>query len=133
MPAKKFTVEGCCHNCSDADYNLTVNKINHLKVKKGTLLSIIESELCPKKEMGSYFVPLVVKLCLCLWVLAGGSYLDHLLDMVHHLHCYACQAIHVLDSCTDPFLDNFRSSIHATPEELQELEHGFAQLSDFQL
>jgi hypothetical protein len=33
----------------------------------------------------------------------------------------------------DPFQDNIRSPIHATAAELQELKHGFAQLSDFEL
>ncbi len=64
---------------------------------------------------------------------AGRSYLD--LSFGYYVppgsvHFYAWQAIHILDHCTDPFLDNMRSPIYATPEELQELEHGFAKLSE---
>jgi hypothetical protein len=149
-PPNKFLVERCHHNCLDADYNLVVNKINQLKEHKGVLftcmyrlsptsfdkvLRIIEPELHPKKKTGSYFLLPVVKLCLGLWVLAGGSYLD--LSFVYDVppgsvHFYAWQAIYVLDQCTDPFLDNIRSPIHAMAE-LQEREHGFAQLSDFKL
>jgi hypothetical protein len=150
-PANKFRVEGRRRNRLDADYNKVVDKINHLKEHKGVLftrmyrlspasfdkvLRIIEPKLHPKKKTGSYFVPPVVKLCLGLRVLAGGSYLD--LSFGYDVppgsvHFYAWQAIHVLDQCTDPFLNNIRSPIHATAAELQELEHGFAQLSDFKL
>jgi hypothetical protein len=40
------------------------------------VLWIIEPELHPEKKTGSYFIPPVVKLCLSLQVLAGGSKLD---------------------------------------------------------
>jgi hypothetical protein len=52
------------------------------------------------------------------------------MNTVHH---YGWQALTAIDQSTNPFLDNIKSPIHATAEELAALEHGFAALSDFQL
>ncbi len=37
------------------------------------------------------------------------------------------------DHFTDPFIDNIKSPIHATSEELEEMEQGFAKLSQYHL
>ncbi len=49
------------------------------------------------------------------------------------MHYYAWQALNAIDRSTDPFLDNIKSPIHATMQQLESLEHGFATLSDFKL
>jgi hypothetical protein len=49
------------------------------------------------------------------------------------VHYYGWQALTAIDQSTDSFLDNIKSPIHATVEELDTLEHGFAALSDLQL
>jgi hypothetical protein len=38
-----------------------------------------------------------------------------------------------IDHSTDPFIDNIKSPIHATSEELEEMEQGFAKLSQYNL
>ncbi len=52
------------------------------------------------------------------------------MNPVHH---YGWAALTAIDQSTDPFLDNIKSTIHATAKELAALEHGFVALSDFQL
>ena len=49
------------------------------------------------------------------------------------MHFYAWQALHAIDNCTDPYIDNIKSPVFQTAEELEKLEHGFAELSDFKL
>jgi hypothetical protein len=86
----KFTVKGKLSNRTDADCNGTVTKIVKLKQSQPLLftrmyrlsptafdrtLAIIEPELLPKRPSAKYFVPPIVKLCVALRVLVGGSYL----------------------------------------------------------
>jgi hypothetical protein len=100
------------------------------------MLAIIEPDLLPKKPTAKYFVPPIIKLCVGLHVLAGGSYLGLLFgyDVPHGtVQFYAWQAINVIDKSMDPFLDNIKSPVHATTQQLESLEHGFATLSDFKL
>ena len=147
----KFTVIGKLGNHTDADYNGTVKKIMKLKQSQPLLftriyrlsptafdrtLAIIEPDLRPKKPTAKYFVPPMIKLCVGLRVLAGGSYLDLSFgyDIPHGtVHFYAWQALNAIDRSTDPFLDNIKSPIHATAQQLESLEHGFAKLSHFKL
>ena len=99
-------------------------------------MAIIEGELQPRKLRGNNIVPPIIKLCLGLRLLAGGSYLDlsFAYDVPHNtVHKYAWQSIHAIDRSTDPFLDNIKSPIHCTAEELSGLENGFASLSQFKL
>jgi len=49
------------------------------------VLIIIELQLLPVKRTAKYFVPPLIKLCLGLHVLAGGSYLDLFLAMMSHI------------------------------------------------
>jgi hypothetical protein len=100
------------------------------------VLQIIEPDLKPAGPGGKHIVPPIIKLCLGLRFLAGGSYLDLSFgyevpaNVVHH---YAWQALHAIDNSTNPFLDNIKSPIHASDDELTELEEGFASLSEFKL
>jgi hypothetical protein len=144
-------VNGRRANRKATDYDAVVHKINKLKLTKPTLftrmyrlsptsfnrtLGIIEAELCPIKERGCNFVPPIIKLCLGLRLLAGGSYLDlSFADDVppNTVHKYAWQALNAIDCSADPFLDNIKSPIHCTAEELVTLENGFASLSQFKL
>lgn len=144
-------VKGWCANRKSTDYDAVVKKINKLKVTKPLLftrlyrlspksfdriLAIIEGELQPRKLRGNNIVPPIIKLCLGLHLLAGGSYLDlsFAYDVPHNtVHKYAWQSIHAMDRSTDPFLDNIKSPIHCTAEELSRLESGFASLSQFKL
>ena len=100
------------------------------------VLAIIEPQLLPRRKTAKYFVPPVIKLCLALRVLAGGSYLDLSFgyDVPHStVHFYAWQAIHAIDRSTDPFLDNIKSPTMRTEEELEKLEYDFAELCSFNL
>ena len=151
IASKNFIVEGRLGNRTDADYDAVVRKILKLKQTQRLLftriyrlsptsfdktLAIIEPDLLPKKPTAKYFVPAIIKLCLGLRVLAGGSYLDLSFgyDVPHGtVHHYAWQALHAIDRSTDPFLDNIKSPIYATPEQLEALEEGFAKMSNFKL
>jgi hypothetical protein len=77
-------------------------------------LSIIEAELCPRKVRGCNDVPLIIKLCLSLHLLARGSYL-HLLFAYdapqNTLYTYAWPSLNAIDRSTDLFLNNIKSSI----------------------
>jgi hypothetical protein len=64
------------------------------------MLAIIEPDLLPKKKTAKYFVLPIMKLCLGLRVLAGGSYLDLSFGYnVQHgtVHHYAWQALYAID------------------------------------
>jgi hypothetical protein len=151
IASKNFIVEGRLGNRTDADYDAVVRKILKLKQSQRLLftriyrlsptsfdktLAIIEPDLLPKKPTAKHFVPAIIKLCLGLRVLAGGSYLDLSFgyDVPHGtVHHYAWQALHAIDRSADPFLDNIKSPIYATPEQLEALEEGFAKMSNFKL
>jgi hypothetical protein len=67
---------------------------------------------------------------------AGGSYLDlsFSYNVPHNcVHFYAWQALLAIDYSTDPFIDNIKSPIHASSEALEEMEQGFAKLSQYNL
>jgi hypothetical protein len=49
------------------------------------------------------------------------------------VHKYCWQALNAIDHSTNPFLDNIKSPIHATPEELSAMENDIASLSKYQL
>ena len=84
------------------------------------VLGIIQPKLLPKKFTMTYYVPPLIKLCLGLHLLAGASYLDLSFgynvtpSSVHH---YARQALDAIDSSMHTYLDNIKSSIHATAKE----------------
>jgi hypothetical protein len=78
----------------------------------------------------------MVKLCLGLRLLAGGSYLDLSFGYNVTPSCinhYAWQALDAIDSSMHTYLDNIKSPIHGTAKELSQLELGLAELSDFKL
>jgi hypothetical protein len=149
--SNKYTVHGRRGNRCNADYDRVVEKI--IKMKHNTpniftrmyrlspasfdnVLALIEPKLLPQRKMAKYFVPPIIKLCLGLRVLAGGSYLDLSFgyDVPHStVHFYAWQALHAIDQSTDPFLDNIKSPTMQTAEVLEKLERGFAELCNFQL
>lgn len=147
----KYIVVDRRPNRCDAVYDTVLERILKMKTQKPALfsrmyrlspasfdkvLSIIEPELLPIKRTAKYFVPPLIKLCLGLRVLAGGSYLDLSVgyDVPHNcVHFYAWQALHAIDRSTDLFIDNIESPIFRTAEELEKLERGFAELSDFKL
>jgi hypothetical protein len=100
------------------------------------VLQIIEPDLKPAGPVGKHIIPPIIKLCLGLRFLTGGSYLD--LSFGYEVppsvvHYYAWQALHAIDNSTDPFLDNIKSPIHASDDKLMELEEGFVSLSDYKL
>jgi hypothetical protein len=83
-----------------------------------------------RKLRGNNIFPPIIKLCLGLCLLAGGSYLDlsFAYDVPHNtVHKYAWKSIHAINHSADPFLDNIKSPTHCTAEELSRLENGFAQ------
>jgi hypothetical protein len=146
-----WKVIGRSCNRETSNYESVVLKINNLKLNQPLLftrmfrlspgsfdriLAIIHNNLIPKKPGGKHYVPPLIKLCIGLRILAGGSYLDisfgynvpH--NVVHH---YGWQALHAIDQSTDSFLDNIKSPIYKTDDELEELENGFASLSNFKL
>jgi hypothetical protein len=41
--------------------------------------------------------------------------------------------LNAIDHSTNPFLDNIKSPIHGTPEELSAMENGFAKHSKYQV
>jgi hypothetical protein len=99
-------------------------------------LGIIEPKVQPWKLKGKNFVPPIIQLRLGFCLLAGGSYLDLLFayDVPHNtVHKYCWQALNAIDHSTNPFLDNIKSPIHATPEELSAMENDIASLSKYQL
>jgi hypothetical protein len=49
------------------------------------------------------------------------------------VHDYAWQALYAIDSSKDAYLDNIKSPIHATAEQLSHLELGFAEQTDLKL
>jgi hypothetical protein len=138
-------------NRPEADYAKIVAKIQQLKVHSKLLftrmyrllhtsfdkvLHIIEPDLKPTGRRGKHIIPPIIKLCLGLKFLTGGSYLD--LSFGYEVppsvvHYYAWQALHAIDNSTDPFLDNIKSPVHASDDKLMELEEGFASLSKFKL
>jgi hypothetical protein len=144
-------VNGRCANRKTTDYDAVVNKVRKLQLMKPLLftrmyrlspksfdrtLGIIQADLFPRKERGCNFVPPIIKLCLGLRLLAGGSYLD--LSFAYDVppntvHKYAWQSLNAIDRSTDPFLDNIKSPTHCTAKELDRLENGFAALSQFKL
>jgi hypothetical protein len=148
---RKYIVEGRCPNCSNADYDAIVKKIKILKVNNVTLftrtyrltpksfdkvLTIIYYKLMPKKKTCLYIVPPIIKLCMGLRLLAGGSYLD--LSFGYDIpdksvYKYAWEALDAIDCSLHPFLNNIKSPINSSPEELETLENGFAKLSDYKL
>jgi len=78
----------------------------------------------------------MIKLCIALRFLAGGSYLDisFAYDVPHNtVHFYVWQALDAIDHSQDPLLDNIKMPIHATAADLEALELGFASLSNYQL
>jgi len=133
------------------DYDLVVLIIVRLKTNNPSLftrmfrlspssfdriLSIIEDDLKPSGPGGRNIVPPMIKLCLALRFLAGGSYLDlHVAYHVPHnaIHHYVWQAIIAIDKSIHPFLNNIKSPIQASAEELEVLEDGFARLSGYRL
>jgi hypothetical protein len=99
-------------------------------------MAIIEGELHPRKLRGDNIVPPIIKLCLGLCLLAGRSYLDlsFAYDVPHNtVHKYAWQSTHAINCSTDLFLDNIKSPIHCTAEEMSRMESGFASPSQFKL
>jgi hypothetical protein len=97
-------------------------------------LGIIQPKLLPKKFTVTYYVRPLIKLCLGLRLLAGASNLD--LSFGYNVpptvvHTYAWQALDAIDTCNNAYLDNIKSPIHVTAEELSRLELGFAELNDF--
>ena len=149
--SKRDVVHGRLPNRTTAEYDRVVKRILTMRDEKPNLftrmyrlspssfdkvLAIIKPQLLPRKKTAKYFVPPLIKLCLGLRVLAGGSYLDLSFgyDVPHStVHFYAWQALHAIDQSTDPFLDNIKSPTRATEEEREKLEHGFAELSNFKL
>jgi hypothetical protein len=149
--AKKFTSGSRMKRRSNPDYRSIVIKVTNLKVKTPALftrmfrlspqafdkvLEIIQPKLLPKKFTVKYYVPPLIKLCLGLRLLAGASYLD--LSFGYNVppsvvHTYAWQALDAIDSSKHKYLDNIKSPIHITAEELSRLELGFAELTDFKL
>jgi hypothetical protein len=100
------------------------------------LLSIIEPSLEPGRKTGKKIVLPIIKLCLGLRMLAGGSFLDLSFgyNVTHNcIHLYAWQALTTMDQSTDPFLDNIKSLIQCNAAELEEMEQGFAKLSQYNL
>ena len=109
--APKYIVQDRCPNRSDAGYDKVVERVQRMKREKPALftrmyrlspssfnkvLSIIEPQLLPIKKTAKYFVPPLIKLCLGLRVLAGGSYLDLSVgyDVPHNsVHHYAWLAL----------------------------------------
>jgi hypothetical protein len=88
------------------------------------VLTMIELQLLPVKKAAKYFVPPLIKLCLGLHVLAGGSYLDLSFgyDVPHNtVYCYTWQALNAIDHSTHLFLNNITSPISKTVEELEML------------
>jgi hypothetical protein len=136
----KYIVVDRLPNRCDALYNKVLEGILKIKQQRPALfsriyhlspasfdkvLSIIKPELLPIKRTAKYFVPPLIKLCLGLCVLAGGSYLDLSVgyDVPHNcVHFYAWQALHATHRSTDPFIDNIKSPIFQTAEELEKLE-----------
>jgi hypothetical protein len=149
--SNKFVINGRRGNRLDAHYEQIVDKIANLKENSpelftrmyrlspssfDQLLFIIQPTLEPIRKTGKNFVPPIIKLCLGLRVLAGGSYLDLSFgyNVPHNcVHFYAWQALLAIDSSTHPFIDNIKSPIYATSEELEEMEEGFAKLSQYNL
>jgi len=149
--AKKFTSGSRMKRRSNPDYRSIVKKVTNLKVEKPALftrmfrlspqafdkvLEIIQPKLLPKKFTVTYYVPPLIKLCLGLRLLAGASYLD--LSFGYNVppnvvHPYAWQALDAIDTCNNAYLDNIKSPIHVTAEELNRLEFGFAEMTDFKL
>jgi hypothetical protein len=100
------------------------------------LLSIIGPTLEPRRKTGKNFALPIIKLCLGLRVFAGASFLDLSFgyNVPHNcVHFYAWQALLAIYHSTDPFINNIKSPIHATSEELEEMEKGFAKLSQYNL
>jgi hypothetical protein len=101
-------------NQETINYDAVVLKINNLKLNQPLLftrmyrlspesfdriLEIIRNNLIPWKTVGKNCVPPMIKLCIGLRILAGGSYLDILFgynvphNVVHH---YGWQALHAI-------------------------------------
>jgi len=100
------------------------------------VLDIIYPKLMPKKFTTKFYVPPTIKLCLGLRLLAGASYLDLSfgynvpLSSVHH---DAWQALDAIDSSKHKYLDNMKSIMHSSADQLRELESGFAKLMELKL
>jgi hypothetical protein len=89
-----------------------------------------------EKKTCKYIVPPIIKLCMGLRLLAGGSYLDLSFgyDIPHTtVYIYAWQALDALDCSLHPYLDNIKSPTNSSAEEFEALENGFAKLSDYQV
>jgi len=148
---RRIAVVGRNPNRITTDYSRVVEKILCLKQTNPSLftrmyrlsptsfdrvLAIVGEDLKPKGPGGCNVVPPIIKLCLALRVLAGGSYLDlsFSYDVPHNVvHHYAWQAIHAIDQSRDPFIDNIVSPTQSSQEKLRELERGFAGLSGYRL
>jgi hypothetical protein len=146
-----WKVIGRSCNQETINYEAVVLKINNLKSNQPLLftrmyrlspesfyriLEIIRNNLIPRKPGGKNCVPPMIKLCIGLRILAGGSYLDILFGYnVHNnvVHHYGWQALQAIDQSSDSFLFNIKSPIYNADDELEELEHGFASLSNFKL
>jgi len=73
------------------------------------ILNIIKNDLMPSGPGGKNIVPPIIKLCLGLRFLAGGSFLDLSFGYEvpeNHVHKYAWQAIHAIEKSQYPFLNN---------------------------
>jgi hypothetical protein len=147
----KFVVFGRSKNHCNPDYKSIALKVKQLKENKPALftrmfqlspeafdkvLDIIYPKLTPKKFTTKFYVPPTIKLCLGLRLLAGASYLDLSFgynvppSSVHH---YAWQALNAIDSSKHKYLNNIKSPIHSSADQLRELELGFAKLTELKL
>ncbi len=80
-------------------------------------------------------IPPLVKLCITLRFLAGGSHLDISFgyDVPHsHVHEYVWEVCEAIESSKNPFLDNINFPLD-DPEKLSELEQGFASIGGFNI
>jgi len=135
-------------NRSDVDYDSVLQNIYEYKDKFPSIftrmyrlspvsfdkvLQSIKFSLQPDGPGGKNIVPPIIKFCLGLRLLAGGSYLDLAFGYKVLPNCiptYAMEAITAMAESEDPFLDNIKSPIHCTSHELEILESGFAKFSN---
>ena len=142
---QRTTIENRSPNRTDIDYSAVVKKIMKLKTKNPRLftrmyrlsptsfdrvLSIIDPSLRPMGVGGKNIIPPIIKMCLGIRLLAGGSYLDlsFAYEVSHnHVHHYAWEAIAAMDSSVDSFINNIQFPIDDRAK-LEQLAVGFARL-----
>ena len=142
--SQRTTIIGRNPNRHDVDYPQVVGRILRLKLNPrlftrmfrlspasfDRVLSIIDPVLRPVGVGVKNIVPPIIKLCLGLRILAGGSYLDlnFAYQITHnHIHHYAWEAIVAIDSSMDSFIDNISFPLD-DPVKLDKLAAGFSRL-----